>query len=719
MREIGAAVHTRFPTAFHLPERLSAKADPALIGEDDLHFARIRDALREAVATASTRLDALRHAPAGVGGSAVERDLEIHRLNSRLTALQRYDIDLCLGRMVPFNGPPVYIGRLGLTDAAGDALLIDWRAPAAEPFFAASHGDPAGLVSRRRYRWTNRLISDYWDEVFSPDALTNPAALDDQSAFIASLGASRSPRMRDVLATIQGDQDAIIRADAKGPLVVDGGPGTGKTVVALHRAAYLLYADPRIAAGGRILVVGPHEPYLAYVDDVLPSLGEDGVRTCTLRDLVPEQVDGREQDPRTFALKADARLLGAVDRAVRLYRRPPENDLMIETDWIDIPLYRDDWEDAFDAVEPGTAHNDARPQVWNTLVEILAHRARVPQRLLAPVLRGDERLVNAFDRAWPLLDPTALVAALWTDTAFLMRCAPWLGSGDAEHLQRSVGTAWTESDLPFLDAAHRLFGDPKAEGIRRDRTARIAEEREYRSHVADYLVSSSDDDLGIMSMLTGEDLRNSLDDVDALPATAVDPLAGPFAHIVVDEAQELSDAQWRMLLARCPSRSFTVVGDRAQARHGFTQSWAEQLERVGLGPARLASLTVNYRTPEEVMAEAEPIIRTAIPDANVPTSIRSSGLPVRRGTLDELDDVLASWLSANEDGTAAVIGVDPPRTPERVLSLTPETAKGLEFDFVVLLDPAAWGDGIEGAVDRYVAMTRSTRELVLLDAPRP
>ncbi len=193
----------------------------------------------------------------------------------------------------------VYVGRLGLADAEGRRLLVDWRSPAAEPFFAATHAQPMGLVSRRRYRWTLGRVTDYWDEVFTAEGLDGHAALDDQSAFIASLGASRSPRMRDVLATIQADQDAIVRAPSRGPLVVDGGPGTGKTVVALHRAAYLLYEDPRLGHHrGGLLFVGPHEPYLAYVSDVLPSLGEEGVRTCTLRDLVPEGATAvPERDP--------------------------------------------------------------------------------------------------------------------------------------------------------------------------------------------------------------------------------------------------------------------------------------------------------------------------------------------------------------------------------------------------------------------------------------
>jgi DNA helicase IV len=198
----------------------------------------------------------------------------------------------------------------------------------------------------------------------------------------------------------------------------------------------------------------------------------------------------------------------------------------------------------------------------------------------------------------------------------------------------------------------------------------------------------------------------------------------------VDEAQELTDAEWQMLLLRCPSRSFTIVGDRAQARHGFTvehagsptgrmESWRERLERVGLAHIDVASLSINYRTPEEVMAEAEPVIRSAVPDANVPTSVRSSGIPVEYGSVEQLDSVIDTWLAANSDGIVCIIGADEIgtsafRSPARVRSLTPELSKGLEFDLVVLVDPAAFGPGLEGAVDRYVAMTRATQRLVVL-----
>ena len=183
---------------------------------------------------------------------------------------------------------------------------------------------------------------------------------------------------------------------------------------------------------------------------------------------------------------------------------------------------------------------------------------------------------------------------------------------------------------------------------------------------------------------------------------------------MVDEAQELTDAEWQMLLLRCPSRSFTIVGDRAQARHGFTESWRERLERVGLDRITMSALTINYRTPQEVMAEAEPVIRAALPDANVPTSIRSGGVPVVHGSAADLGAILEAWLEAHAEGVACVIGDPAFRPPARVRSLTPELAKGLEFDLVVLVDPESFGGGIEGAVDRYVAMTRATQQLVIL-----
>lgn len=706
-------------SAFDLPDLLSPKAAPMLIDGDEQHFAAIAESLEQAIAELSDRLDAERKAPGGIGREAMERDMEIHRLTGRLRALRRFGLDLCLGHIVGADNPePVYIGRLGLTDSAGRRLLIDWRSPAAEPFFAATHANPMGLASRRRYRWTRGRISDYWDEVFAADGLEGHAALDDHSAFIASLGSNRSARMRDVLATIQADQDAVIRAGSRGALVVDGGPGTGKTVVALHRSAYLLYSDPRLGhRRGGVLFVGPHQPYLAYVADVLPSLGEEGVRTCTLRDLVAEGAGAAiETDPDVALLKSSATMVKAIETAVRFYEEAPAQGMTVTTSWSDIWLSADDWAEAFEAPEPGTPHNEARDQIWEQLLTILMdkHDGDVPPDLFRMSLLNNKELVSALNRAWPLLEAPDLVGDLWSVPAYLRMCAPWLAPDHVSKLQREDAQAWTVSDLPLLDAARQRLGDPEASLRKRRHNASVAAQRDRMASVIGDLLEADDDGEGAVTMLRGQDLRNSLIDETALPGANPEPLAGPFAHIVVDEAQELTDAEWHMLLLRCPSRSFTIVGDRAQARHGFTESWQERLERIGLDRISVASLSINYRTPEEVMAEAELVIRTVLPDANVPTSVRSGDVPVVHGSVSDLDSILDTWLVAHADGIACVIGDPTFRETPRVRSLTPELSKGLEFDLVVLIDPEAFGTDIEGAVDRYVAMTRATRQLVIL-----
>ncbi|MEE1752114.1 RNA polymerase recycling motor ATPase HelR [Streptomyces sp. SP18CS02] len=709
-------------SAFDLPDRLSAKADPALIADDERHFAAIAESLEQAIAELSDRLDAALRAPGGIGREAMERDQEVHRLTGRLRALRRFGLDLCLGHIVTADDPePLYVGRLGLTDSTGRRLLLDWRSPAAEPFFAATHASPMGLTSRRRYRWTRGRISDYWDEVFTADGLEQHAALDDQSAFIASLGGTRSPRMRDVLATIQSDQDAIIRAGSRGALVVDGGPGTGKTVVALHRSAYLLYSDPRVGhRRGGVLFVGPHQPYLGYVADVLPSLGEEGVQTCTLRDLVAEGPSAAiETDPDVARLKASVDMVKAIETAVRFYEAPPTEGMTVSTPWSDVWLSADDWAEAFEAAGPGTAHNEAREQIWEELLTILLdkHDGDVPPDQFRRALLHDKELAGALNSAWPLLEAADVVGDLWSVPAYLRMCAPWLSPDEVRTLRREDAQAWTVSDLPLLDAARQRLGDPEASRRARRNKASVAAERERMAGVIDNIIEADADGEGAVTMLRGRDLQDSLVDESALPGTEPDLLAGPFAHVVVDEAQELTDAEWQMLLLRCPSRSFTIVGDRAQARHGFTEPWRERLERIGFDRIDVASLSVNYRTPTEVMAEAEPAIRAVLPDANVPTSIRSNGVPVVHGSVADLDSVLDTWLASHAEGTACVIGDPAFPATSRVRSLTPELSKGLEFDLVVLVDPEEFGEGVEGAVDRYVAMTRATRQLVILTSP--
>jgi superfamily I DNA/RNA helicase len=411
----------------------------------------------------------------------------------------------------------------------------------------------------------------------------------------------------------------------------------------------------------------------------------------------------------------------AIEPAVRFYQNLPAEGMVVKTPWSDIWLSPDDWAEAFEAAEPGTAHNEARDRIWAELVTILTDKFEgdAPPDLLRRSLLQNRELRAALNQAWPLIEPTDLVGDLWTVPAYLRKCAPWLSIDDVRALQRADAQAWTVSDLPLLDAARHRLGDPEAPRRKRRHEAAVAAEREHMSMVLDNLIEAADDEYGggLVTMLRGEDFQDALVDEAALPGAELDALAGPFAHIVVDEAQELTDAEWQMLLLRCPSRSFTIAGDRAQARHGFTESWRERLERIGFDRINLASLSINYRTPEEVMAEAEPVIRAVLPDANVPAAIRSSGVPVLHGSTADLGPLLDRWLAANADGIACVIGDPAFAGTPRIRSLTPELSKGLEFDLVVLVNPDAFGKGIEGAVDRYVAMTRATQQLVILTSP--
>ncbi|MGB3884691.1 RNA polymerase recycling motor ATPase HelR [Gordonia sp. (in: high G+C Gram-positive bacteria)] len=728
------------PDVFDLPERLASKRNPVLIADDRHHFALISDRVTTRLSELNARLDEARRSTDVRVGAGVQRDQEIRGLSSQIRRLSHFGADLCLGRLVTVDGTRTYIGRIGLTAADGTPLLVDWRTPEAAPFFAATLAEPMGLVGRRHYRWSREVIVDYWDEVFATgssaqewSAAESRAALDSQSSFIASLGASRSAKMTSVLGTIAADQDAAIRASSHGPFVVEGGPGTGKTVVALHRAAYLLYADPRLQGNrGGILIVGPHRPYLSYISDVLPSLGEEGVATCTLADLVPGGENFLpEVDEAVATLKSTTAMMSAIEAAVAFYEEPPTDALTIETPWCDVTVTPEDWREAFAAVGRSPIHNEVREEIWEVLLEIVVGTAggdlRDGEEVSSSRLRGsveeDGALRAALRRAWPMLNAEELVADLWAVPAYLRHCAPGLTTEERATLRRPEGSAFTAADLPLLDAARRRLGDPEVSTRLRRRRAEVRAQRRVRDDVVAELIAG-DDNESLVSMLRAEDIQGVIVDEAGMSDGERQPLDGPFAHIVVDEAQDLTDAQWQMLLARCPSKSFTIVGDRAQSRAGFAQTWAERAARVGLTRGasdglRRTTLTVNYRTPAEVMDRARPEILAALPDADVPESIRSSGLPVIEASVADRDQILSTWLAEHPDGTVGVIGDDsvvkvPDPDAQRVVSLTPVEAKGLEFDLVVLVGPDRFGGDIAGAVDRYVAMTRTTSQLVIL-----
>ncbi|HEX7351924.1 RNA polymerase recycling motor ATPase HelR [Brachybacterium sp.] len=713
---------------FDLPTGSAHKAAPARIAADDHHFRALDTALEADLAALELRLDRALSHQTGDAQGRVEREANIDHLRRRRRHLAGFRRDAVLGRMTPADGtPPVYVGRLGISGADGRPLLVDWRSEVAAPFFTATRADPAGLRSRRRYRWSGGRVRDYWDENLDGGPLREDESPDEESALLASLGEARTGRMGSVLTTLAADQDAIIRAESRQPLVIDGGPGTGKTVVALHRAAYLLYHDPRLRrSDAGVLVVGPHHPYLHYVADVLPALGEDGVRTCTVADMVPEGADALpERDPDVARLKGSGQLVAAIGPAVALYEEPPAQTHVLDTEWWSVVLEREDWQEVFDAVDPGTPHNLARGELWEALTELVS--AKLAMHLEEPpaaeqvrrAIDQDPTLQSLVARAWPLLEATDLVGDLFEVPAYLRRCAPSLSPEEVQRLQRERARAWTVSDLPLLDAARHRLGDPGADARdRRHRAARRERVEEIELGLEE-LIASDSSEMQELSMLRGADMRAALADTTPWDVPPPDALAGPFTHVVVDEAQELDDAQWAMILRRCPSRGLTIVGDRAQAARGFTGSWEERLARVAIEGAARATLTLNYRTPAEIMEHAAGEIHAAVPEATVPASIRRTGIPVRHGRVAQLEQVVREWLGAQREGTVAVIAEPDLATVlaelSRVQVLDPQLAKGLEFDLVVLVDPETFGRGIEGAVARYVASTRATQELVVLE----
>ncbi len=657
---------------------------------------------------------------AGILQQSLERDVELNEMAARLRQLDRMGPSACLGFMENAStGERHYIGRIGLSDDQGKQLMLDWRAPAAEPFFAATHENSYGLVMRRRYRWRRQLITDYWDEVFDSSLLASHARLDDHSSFLASLGSKRSPKMQDVLSTIQTDQDAIIRSSSQGALVVDGGPGTGKTVVALHRAAYLLYADPRLRSqGGRVLVVSPHQAYSAYVSDILPNLGEDEVLISTLSNIVSIGDDlPAEADPEVQRIKASTAMLKTIERAVTVFQEPPATDQTVDLAEGRVTISAQLWRNALDMIERKIPHNEARMALREALIDILLpaeDSTADTHALFRAELERSTSLEGILNEYWPVLDPINLLRAVLGNDALLRYSAQELTDEEINHLLANPASdSWTAADYPLIDLARFLIGDPDSEAKQREERSRRHAERSQWKNVIDDLIASADDKEDLSSQLMHQDLQEQLLSQGMESPERSISFDGPFSHVIIDEAQDLTDAQWAMIQRRCPSGSLTIVGDRAQAAEGFTRSWEQRLDDIGIRNITIAPLQVNYRSTAQIMEAAAQQILPYMPEANVPRSLRSDGVPVRYARPADLSSILDQWLDENSEGTAVVIGAPGFAAPDRASSLSPEHAKGLEFDLVLVNLPENFGTGLSGAVRRYVAMTRATAQLVV------
>jgi len=654
-------------------------------------------------------------------------------------------------------GPTLYIGRIGLRDDEHEPRLIDWRAPAAQPFYAATPKDPAGLIRRRHIYTRNRAVTGVDDEVFDLDRLSEPdrRSLSGEAMLIASITAGRTGRMSDVVATIQAEQDRVIRAALQGVLVVQGGPGTGKTVAALHRAAYLLYTHRRTLERRGVLVIGPNATFLRYISQVLPSLGETDVVLSSMAELFPGIKAAPDDHPEAAMVKGDTKMVNVLRRHVRNLQQVPDGDLEITADGVTMMLPRETVLRSRDRARGlRKPHNVARKLF---ITELLGALARAEARALArdldpedvPYARArlwDEPEVRtALDGLWPYLTPQRLVAGLLAEEGAIRRAAAGFSPAERDALHRPTAPdAWTVADVPLLDEAAQLLGTDDSADKRRRRAMdreRRAEER-YAREVLE-ITQVGNEAFGASTRLSELVDASTLADWNRDPGqqltTAERAWADPdwaYGHVIVDEAQELSAMAWRMVMRRIPARSLTVVGDVAQRGSAAgARSWAQMLDQYVKGRWREEMLTVNYRTPAEIMAVAADVLTAVAPREQPPESVREEGVPPRavRG-LEHIAAVVAAELEGLEDGgrlaviapgariagLAQALPVAVPGDQAEVLDspvalLTVGQSKGLEFDRVVLADPAGILDqNPAGGHDLYVAITRATHRLTVV-----
>jgi DNA helicase IV len=667
------------------------------------------------------------------GGTLVQRDSEVRALAKEMRRLGVADNGLCFGRLDSLSGERSYIGRIGIFDKDDDyePLLTDWRAPAARAFYTATGANPEGMRRRRQFHTRGRHVVEFTDELLGRPEDDERGGSGD-AALLAAVNAPRGDGMRDIVATIQAEQDEIIRLDHPGVLVIEGGPGTGKTVVALHRVAYLLYTQRRRIENHGVLVVGPNSAFLTHIGRVLPSLGETDVVFMTTGDFVPGLHVTADDSPEAARAKGSLQMLKVLGAAVADRQRLPEDPIPIKLADVTVQIDAETAEWARDEARgSGLPHNEARAKFIDIVTYVLTERAiarigrgwltredrKAWEQLRSDLLKDladNASFTEAIDELWPILTPESLLAALY--------CSPerLRAAGADKALLRAEGDAWTVSDVSLLDELVDLLGPDKPvdDSAERQRKA----EAEYAEGVLDMMVSredlmSDEDHLLATDLLYAEDLADRFVQVDTreLAERAAADRDWTYRHIVVDEAQELSEMDWRVLMRRCPSRSFTVVGDLAQRRStaGAT-SWDSMLEPYVPGRWVYRSLTVNYRTPAEIMSVAAALLAQFAPGVEPPESVRATGVQPWSRQVDEAE--LASAITDfvrsenGREGTSVVIG--PPGVEGTV---PPSETKGLEFDAVLVVEPERiLADGPRGAAELYVALTRATQRLGVL-----
>ncbi len=720
------------------------------------------DALRQ---YASTRLSAVLLATGGTPQARSERESFSQMYNDDIAKYDAAENGLCFGRidLAPQSEEDGvrYIGRVGILDEANDyeSLLLDWRAPMARPFYLATPAAPEDVVRRRHIRTRSRRVTSIADEYLDLEAAQHArrdataTGVAGESALLSALEAARTGHMNDIVETIQSEQDAIIRSEHRSVLVVQGGPGTGKTAVALHRAAYLLYTYRQQLAKSGVLIIGPNATFLDYIGQVLPSLGETGVLLSTIGNLYPG-VRATVEDSITAAeVKGSTSMVAVLTKAVRDRQEIPAEPTRLRFDTYDIVLDKKIVSRARGRARSSRRpHNLARPLFVSSAIDGLAQQlaATLGENLvdggsllsrddiadMRDEMREDADVMAAIDALWPDLSPQQVLLELFASPERIESATPDLSQAERDSLFR-VGRGFSAGDAPLLDELAELLGiDDAAERERAN--------LQWRSQIADAQ--------GALDILTGsapQDLEDELDpeilmaydliDASQLAArqdsgarlTTAERAAGDrtwtYGHVIVDEAQELSDMAWRMVMRRIPNRWMTLVGDVAQTGDpAGTTSWGEVLEPYVAQRWKRTELTVNYRTPSEIMVVARDVLAVIDPIQSVPRSIRESGnLPwAQQVTSADLVKVVAERVSEHpRPGLSAVLVPHglladlSHLTSEFVTVSTVKDAKGLEFDSVLIVEPAEiLAESPRGMGDLYVALTRATQRLGVVHA---
>ncbi|WP_081744914.1 HelD family protein [Arthrobacter sp. H14] len=727
---------------------------------------------REYVAGLYARLDELREekaaqlaqvrrtTSAGSHQNRSERDAFATLYEDRLAQLNAVDDRLVFGRLDLDDGESRYIGRIGLSTADLQRLMVDWRAPEAGTFYQATAFERQGVRRRRHLILQGRKVKAIEDDVLDTEMLEDSDVLQGEGALLAALNSKRTGQMADIVGTIQAEQDRIIRSALPGALVVQGGPGTGKTAVALHRAAYLLYTHRERLKSAGVLLVGPSNSFMRYIERVLPSLGETGVVMTSVGRLMPGISTVDERNPDVVEIKGRLEMADVVKRAVANRQRVPDADQRLKVESTTITLTPKQVRRAREKARgTGKPHNEARmtfvkillreltEQLTEKIEESSGRGNAADRSYLAEEVRSSRDVRVAINLCWMPLTPEKLIRDLLSKPERLEAAAPKLNAGEREFLLRSPDAPWTEADVALLDEAAELLGELDVSGGR-DAVARDAERQRDIANAERTIenVNPSLADSGVDGTLRAEELAdfNAVQEQRFSAAErAVNDRTWAFGHIVVDEAQELSAMQWRLLMRRCPLKSFTIVGDIAQTSSAAgAASWAQALEPFLGERWKLEELTVNYRTPTQIAEAAVRMTNAAGLGIAAPKAVREGrwGPVVERveeGSLTEaLLDAVPEELDLLDGGLLAIIA-DAPRVAglrgelravyggrvgagsggleQDIVVISAHDAKGLEFDGVIIIEPAELLAAAGGKVgDLYVAMTRPTQRLRLI-----